>query len=317
MKPLSAPFIPKDYEKELGELKNKYFAWKMEFSSKTSVANTGHITHYEIRGAEPHGNFVLVPGLASNTQIEPLMCAITYWSLKHRYNIYAIDSFLGDFQPDITTALAEKNTVPEFIDLMDVGLEIVSKISANKWTCVVGHSLGASGTLEVFNRWVQQNKAINFSGAILFAPFVIKKWHDFTKRFINHYQYSDLPEEEFYTKPVGLISPHDAYYTTVMRYVSVYPNLFDDIDKLKPRPDLMAQYNIPITLVAGGEDKKSPVEYMRAIYDAACQYSNSNKMKFVEFPTSRHSFIDQHGDWRAILELIRTQHTRAKRSKTK
>jgi dienelactone hydrolase len=311
MKPLKDVFIPQNFMDVLPELKGKSFAWKMDFSSKTNVATTGHITHYEIKNASSRGNFVLVPGLASNTNIEPLMCATTYWALSHKYNIYALDTFLGDFQHEYTDELAKKNTLPEFMDLMDAGLEIIEKMSVGAWTCVVGHSLGGAGTLEVFNRRVQQQKPIGFSGAILFAPFVVREWNDFTKWFMKHYQYPDTPAEEYYVSPIGLMSPHDLDITKENRYVSVYPSFFDDLSNLKPRPDLMAQYNIPVTMVAGGKDRKSPAENMRKIYQDVNAYAPVAKMRFVEFPDSRHSFINQHNDWTSILHLIKSQHTRS------
>ena len=317
MKPLKDVFFPADYTDELSKLKDKYFAWKMDFSSKTDVANMGHITHYEIRDTESRGNLVLVPGLASNTQIEPLMCAVTYWSLKHRYNIYALDSFLGDFQEKISDDAAKRNTLPEFIDLMDAGLEIVSKMSVGKWTCVIGHSLGGTGVLEVFNRRIMQNKPMGYSGAILFASFLTKDWFDATKRALKRRQYPEVSPEDFYNCPIGLGSPHDVSDNTGVRYVSVYPGFYDDLDKLKPRPDLMAQYDIPVTLVAGGLDKKSPIEYMRGIYNQVQEYPGEKKMRFVEFPNSKHSFINQHKNWNAILRLIQSQHTHSPKHKTK
>jgi len=317
MKPLGNVFIPKNYDEFLPELLDKHFAWKMEFSSKTDISNTGQITYYEIRDTVARGNFVLVPGLASNTQIEPLMRAVTYWSLKHKYNIYAVDHFLGDFKPENTKELADRNTAPEFLDLLDVGLDIVSKMSIDKWTCVVGHSLGGLGTLEVFNRRVQQNKPVGFSGAILFAPFVTPEWHAFTKQFMKHYQYPDLSDEEFYKSPMGLSSLHDVYYAKQARYISLYPGFYDEIDKLPVRAELMARYNIPVTLVAGGCDKKSPAEYMRLLCADVHNYQDCDNVKLVEFPTSRHSFIDQHNDWSSILNLIKSQYPRIKKSKTK
>ena len=207
MKPLKDVFIPSDYLNDLPRLKDKYFSWKMEFSSKSAVANTGTITHFSINDANARGNFVLVPGLASNTEIEPLMGALSYWSLKHKYNVYALDTFLGDFKPTISAEIANKNTFPEFLDLMDTGLEIVSKMSAGAWTCVVGHSLGATGTLAVFNRRVINEKPIGFSGAILFAPYATKNWFDFSRKFMHHYQYPDLSDAEFEKMPMGMMSP--------------------------------------------------------------------------------------------------------------
>ncbi|MBR2286292.1 MAG: alpha/beta hydrolase [Alphaproteobacteria bacterium] len=310
MKPLKDVFIPKNYADALPELKGKYFTWQMHFSSRTDLGTIGQITHYSV-GDVARGNFVLVPGLASNTQIEPLMGALSYWSLKHKYNIYALDTFLGNFKPEISAELAKKNTFPEFIDLMDAGLEIVSKMSMGKWTCVVGHSLGGTGVLEVFNRRVLQNRPVGFSGAILFAPYVTKEWFDFSKKFMHHHQYPDLSDDEFEKVPMGLMSPHDVMLVRQNRYVSLFTKFYDEVVALQPRPDLMAQYNIPVTMVAGGKDQKSPIEYIRSIYNQVNEYSPKEKMRFVEFPESRHSFMHQHEDWVAILRVMRSQYVQA------
>ncbi|MBP5707895.1 MAG: hypothetical protein J6W79_02775 [Alphaproteobacteria bacterium] len=315
MKPLKDFFVPKDYAAELSQLKEQSFAWKMDFSSKTEIANIGHITHYEIRDAKPYGNLVLVPGLASNTDIEPMMRAITYWSLKHKFNIYAIDSFFGDFTDNIDANAAAKNTVPEFVDLMDAGLDIVAKMSVNQWTCVIGHSLAGGAVLEVFNRRILKKQPIGYSAAVLFAPYVVRGWLDATKDFVKWHQYPDVSYAEFYNSPIGVVSPHDFVEVGYARRISVYPKVYDD--DLKPRPDLMAQYKIPITLVAGGKDRKAPVEFIRGICDATLQYSNKTKITFVEFPESKHSFINQHNDWNAVLRLIQSQRVRTARTKVK
>ena len=316
MKPLKEFFVPKDYSDELEQLKSQSFAWKMDFSSKTEIANVGHITHYEIRDKQSLGNLVLVPGLASNTQIEPMMRSITYWSLKHRFNIYAIDSFFGDFKDKVDPDVAAKNTVPEFVDLIDAGLEIVAKMSVNQWTCVIGHSLAGGAVLEVFNRRILQHQPLGYSAAVLFAPYVVKSWLDATKDFMKSHQYPDLSYADFYNEPVGVVSPHDCVATGgKVRRVSILPRVYDD--DLKPRPDLMAQYKIPITMVAGGKDRKAPVEYIRGICDATLEYSDKTKVSFVEFPESKHSFIGQHNDWNAVLQLIKSQHVRTARTKAK
>lgn len=307
-------FFPKNYADELPRLKEKYFSWHLFFSSKTELGNTGQITHFSV-GDVAQGNFVLVPGLASNTEIEPLMRALSYWSLKHNYNIYALDTFLGDFKSEISSDVASKNTFPEFIDVMDVGLNIISKMSIGQWTCVVGHSLGATGALEVFNRRVETGEPVGVSGAIMFAPYVTKEWLDFSKRFMHHYQYPELSDAEFEMVPMGMMSPHDMAKTKRNRYISLYPNFYEDVDALRPRPDLMARYNIPVTLVAGGCDRKSPIEYIRAIYNDVNECSPTQKMRFVEFPESRHSFMHQHEDWKAILRVMRSQYVHTQNQK--
>ena len=77
----------------------------------------------------------------------------------------------------------------------------------------------------------------------------------------------------------------------------------------------MARYDIPVTLVAGGCDKKAPIEYIRSIYTQVNEYSLKPKMQLVEFPNSRHSFMRQHEDWVSILRVMRSQHVRARNQK--
>ncbi len=313
MKAQKNVFVPNDYADELPRLKEKYFSWQVNFTSKTDLGTMGKITYYSVGDDVAYGNFVLVPGLASNTEIEPLMCALSYWAFKHKYNIYAVDTFLGDFKPEISEDLAKKNTFAEFVDLMDVGLDIIAKMSIDKWTCVVGHSLGGTGSLAVFNRRVLNKQPIGFSGGIFFAPYVTKEWCKFSKEFMLTHQYPNLSIEESSKLPMGMMSPHDIALVNASRYVSLPADFYDSLDEFGPRPDLMAQYNIPITLVAGGRDKKAPIEYIRGIYNQVNAYSPMQTMRFVEFPKSKHSFINQHDDCAAILRLIKTQYTRAKR----
>lgn len=303
--------IPKNYKDALPELRGKTFDWNMEFSSKTRLT-TGNITHYSIRGAIPFGNLVLVPGLASNTQTEPLMCALTYWALTHKYNVYAIDTFLGDFKPEISDELAAKHTLPEFIDLVDVGMNIVEKMSINKWNCVIGHSLGGAGILSVFNRRITHNLPIGCSAAVLFAPFVTQEWHTVIKNILKDRQHPNLSQEEFYKHAVGLVSPHILFDDSTVRYVSIFPKFYDDTDALKPCPELMAKYDIPTTLVAGGKDRKAPIKYARSVYNSVLEHSSNPKINFVEFPESKHSFMNQHNDWSSVLKLIKSQYIRTK-----
>ena len=79
------------------------------------------------------------------------------------------------------------------------------------------------------------------------------------------------------------------------------------MDSVEFQPELMDKYNIPITLVAGGRDKKSPPEELRKKYNILRTGKNAHLWKFVSFKESRHSFIDQYKDWGAILRLVQSQ----------
>ena len=82
---------------------------------------------------------------------------------------------------------------------------------------------------------------------------------------------------------------------------------FSAVENVEFKPELMDKYGIPITLVAGGRDKKSPPEELRKKYNILKSGKNGHLWKFVVFKDSKHSFIDQYGDWRAIIRLIQSQ----------
>ena len=309
---LDSLIIPYDFDTRLPELKEKTFKWKVDVKLQNEKIHSGTITHYSI-GDEPRGNFILVPGLASNTDIEPLMRALTYWSLTHQYNIYCLDTFLGEFKPRITMADAQRNTVPNFIKLMDTSLDIIEKYCANTWTCLVGHSLGATIPFEVFNQRLLTGKKLRISAAIMFAPFVTNQWHQF---LLNLYRKRNFPQgisdKEYKKTAIGLISPYDVALTGTTRYISILPSFFDEIEKVTIKPHLANKYDIPITIVAGGRDKKAPLEHLREIYNSISKTPNGKLFKFVVFPNSKHSFIDQYKQWTDILNLIRSQRIRKK-----
>ncbi len=311
--------IPDDFQNRLPELKEKTFKWRLEYSSRTDLSTIAYISHYSpilADGKKANGNIILAPGLASNADIEPLMQSITYWALTKRFNVYAITTFLGNFKTEVTHELAKQNTFSEFITLMDMGIDIIEEQCHDQWTCLIGHSAGATGAIEIFNRRIQSNKTPRLSAAILFAPYTIPQWHDYIKSIYRTRNCPpDITDQEFLQTPMGIISPHDMWHSQQKRYITIYPKFYDDTDSVAIRPDLMAQYNIPVTIVGGGKDRKSPIELLRKIHQALQLQPNGELFKFVEFPNSKHSFIDQHRDYTAIIKLIKSQHIRKKRTK--
>lgn len=311
--------IPANFHELLPELKDKTFKWRLEYSSRTNNATIGYITHYSPVLADekkPNGNIILAPGLASNADIEPLMQSITYWALTKRFNVYAITTFLGDFKPEITHELATQNTFSEFITLMDMGIDIIEEQCHNQWTCLIGHSFGATGAIEIFNKRIKDKKSPRLSAVILFAPYTTPQWHEYIKSvYKNRNCPPDITDQEFNKTPMGIISPHDICYSKQKRHITIYPTFFDDADNAEFRPDLMAQYNVPFTIVGGGRDKKSPVEMLRNIHSTLASGPNGHLFKYVEFPNSKHSFIDQHRDYNAIINLIKSQHIKKPRTK--
>lgn len=309
--------IPDNYSDALAELKGRSFRWETNFCSRTDNKTIGHITHYSIDNTPAENCLVLIPGLASNTRSEPLMKVIEYWALMNKHDVYCLDTFLGDFLPEVSQDLADKHTFAEFIDLIDMGMEIISRDVKDKkyaYSCVVGHSAGATGALEVFNKRIGERKKLRFSSSVLFAPYVAHEFTNYMKSFYKGYYFNNqISDEDFMKTVVGVNSPHEERLGNKYKKISILPAFYNDVASVEFRPDLMDRYSIPVTLVAAGRDRKSPPEELRKKYEVLHEGKNGNLWKFVVFQNSRHSFIDQHKDWNAILSLIRSQKRLAQR----
>lgn len=306
-------FIPDSYSEHLPQLKERAFQWQLDYCSRTENKTIGHITHYSIDPQPVENCLILIPGLASNTRTEPLMQVITYWALTNHHDVYCLDTFLGDFQPNISQELANKHTFTEYVDLIDTGLDRIETECKNKkysYSCLIGHSAGATATFEIYNKRISQRKKLRFSASIMFAPYLDHSFTKYIKRYhLRRYAANGIhiPDDEFPKTVVSISSPHEPLINNQTPHLSILPQIYDDIDSVEFRPDLMDKYNIPITLVTGGRDKKSPPEELRKKFNILRQGQNGHLWKFVSFKDSRHSFIEQHKDYRAILRIIQSQ----------
>ncbi len=304
-------FVPSDFDQELPDLKNRAFQWSMKYSINPDNNPTGNITYYSITD-KPHANLILLPGLASNTETEPLMRVMTYWGLKYKYNIFALDTFMGEFTRDISPDAARQNTFPALLDSVETGMDLIQKHCTGPHTCVIAHSLGATAVLCVLNRRFNANRPIPVTAGVVFAPYLSADWHITLKGILRtRFHLEHLSDAEFDSIPVGLSSPHALFANEKWRYVSIQPKLLDE-SEVTPDLKAMAKYSIPITLVAGGRDRKVPAETLRDLHKQLSELPNGKLFRYVEFPTSKHSFLDQHKDWSAILRLIQSQHLPAK-----
>ncbi len=308
-------YIPTDFNQELPDLKNRAFQWSMKYSINPENKPTGNITYYSAGNRQPGANLILIPGLASNSETEPLMRVVTYWGLKYKYNIFALDTFLGDFEPAISADKAEQNTFPALLQSVETGLNLIQKHCENQYSCVIAHSIGATAALEVLNQHAIAGKPAPVSAGVMFAPYVSAQWHTTLKGILrNRFNLEHLSDAEFNNIPIGLSNPHALMANNDWRYISIKPNFLDDAECI-PDTDAMAKYTIPITLVAGGRDRKAPIDELRSLFTTLQSAPNGNLFRFVEFPDSKHSFLDQHKDWSAILRLIQSQHIRRRRQK--
>ncbi len=301
--------IPSNWNDLLPDLKDRAFRWELKYKSHTELKTSGKITYYSINPT--NRCLILIPGLASNTSSEPLMRVITYWGLTHQYDVYCVDTFLGEFIPEKSKELAEKHTFSEYTALIDRGLDKIWPECANRWACLIGHSAGATATIQIYNDRVRNNQKFRFSASILFAPYLCDSFVDFVYKFYKKHTHNDkIEHKDFLKHPIGLISPHEVLRHNRVDYVSVLPTIFADIASVKFQPELMEKYTIPITFVAGGKDKKSPPEELRKKYKILKSGANGDLFSFVNFKNSKHSFIDQHRDTTAIINLIKSLRVR-------
>jgi len=297
--------IPANYNELLPDLKARAFRWELKYSSHTEIKTAGKISYYSIN--QTNRCIVLIPGLASNTQTEPLMKVLMYWALTHQYDVYCINTFLGNFIPEKTKELAERHTFSEYVSLIDRGLEKIAPECAGRWACIVGHSAGATAMIEIYNNRILNNQKLRFSASVLFAPYLCDNFVKFVHSFYKKHSYNNkISHKEFLKAPLGLISPHEVLQNKCINYVTVLPTIFSDIASVQFRPDIMEQYTIPVTLVAGGRDKKSPPHDLRKKFNVLKTGKNAALFSFVNFKNSKHSFINQHHDTEAIINLIKS-----------
>ncbi|MDR1207429.1 MAG: hypothetical protein LBK26_03385 [Rickettsiales bacterium] len=290
--------LPDEISESLKSIESKSLVTPVEFSGGSPVSNYGHITHYEI-SSKHTGNIVLLPGLASNTKIDPLMNACRLWSLSHNYNVFCLDHFLGDFKPEFSETDAKNNSYEQFMNVITAGLNMISTMSEGKWTALLAHSFGARGGIDYFNAKAESDQITNFSAVALFAPFASK---EHTDRLIRtRHKGTTASDEELRELPISFTNPNNPDKQNT--HVSFYPSMLYSKD---PRPDMMRKWNMDTIFVTGGRDHRAPAAVHYQLYQELSQGPNGHMFKYVEFPASNHSFFDQHKDYINLMRLVKS-----------
>lgn len=280
------------------EVKEQAIQWRAKILSGTNAASFGYVTKYSVH-TPARGNLILIPGMASNCKTEPLFQEFVTWGLRHKYDVYSLETFLGRFQPDVNLKYAQINTVPELVNLIDTGLETIAKHAIQQPMHIVAHSAGAVGTLLAINRQIAQNRPIDIDNVTLFAPFVADERFARIKKL---YRMRSKSDEEFQRTPIRVENPFVS--PTQPRYISVLPAFFEQITNLNLVTPEVATYNFPLTIVAGGRDNKVPCDALQKLYKQLVTLPNAEKFQYVLFPKSNHSFIHPSGDFMDILYKI-------------
>lgn len=280
------------------EIKEKAFQWRAKIISGTSAASYGYVTKYSV-STPARGYLVLVPGMASNCKTEPLFQEFIAWGLRHKYDVYSLETFLGRLQPDVNLKYAQENTVPELINLIDTGLITIAKQTNCEPLRIVAHSAGGVGTMLAINRQIAQNRLINIKNVTLFAPFIADERFARIKKL---YRCRSKSEEEFQRTPIRVENPFVS--PSEPRYISVLPAFFEQITNLNLVTPETATYEFPVTIVGGGRDTKVPCDALKKLYKQLTTLPNGKHFQYILFPKSNHSFITQSNNLLDILSRI-------------
>ena len=297
--------IPNNFEELLPELKAKTIKWETVCYSGTKINNSAKITYYATFANNPYGNLILSPGLATNTDIDPLMKMLTFWALTHRHNVITFNTFLGEFYEMPSFEKAQQNTYPEFVSLLESSIKFTAQYTINQSNILVGHSAGATGIVDALNNIAKKDEKTNINSVMLFAPWVVPEWHDFFKGTIYKRCASSHFENPYKILPLANI--FDAYDSGKTRYVSIMPKFYTDMYETPFRPDLMNKWNTYITIVAGEKDRKSPPEQMQEKFEELQKQPNRNLFKFIILPNAKHSFLHIYENNQSVISLIKSQ----------
>lgn len=276
------------------DTKEHAIQWRTKFLSQTETASMGYITKYALSDT-PRGNLVLIPGMASNCKTEPLMQGFITWGLRHKYNIYTLETFLACFQPDVNFNIAQKNTVPALINLIDQGLTLIERYSTQHPMHIVAHSAGAVSTVCAINRQISENRLINIDHITLFAPFITDERFNRIKQFYR----GRKSDAEFQRTPIRIENPYIS--KSQPRYISVLPSFFEQIINMNITGPEIEKYTFPVTIVAGGRDTKVPANILHELYKKLASLPNGSMFNYVLFPRSNHSFAFQSNE---LLNMI-------------
>ena len=282
--------VPNNFEELLPNLKTQTKKWETICYSGTEINNCAKISFYKTPKSNPYGNIILNPGLATNTNIDPLMKTLTFWALTHRYNVVTFDTFLGDFYPSPSFDTAKRNTYVEFITLLENCIKFTEQYFIDQPNILIAHSAGATGTIDALNNIAKKDEKITIDSVMLFAPWICESWHQEFKNIVYRRCESNNFDNPHKILPVTNI--FDMLATGTARYVSILPDFFDDIHKFPFAPDLMNKWNTYTTFVCGEKDKKAPFYQIEAKFQELQKQPNKKMFKFVMLPNVKHSFLN-------------------------
>lgn len=299
--------IPENFEEKLPELKAKTLKWETIYNSKTEINSKTTISFYQPINENNVGNLVLIPGLATNSRIDPLMKAIQYWGLTHRYNIVNIDSFLGDFENDISIEKIQNNTYPELKTVLTESIKFVQPYIANKHSCIIGHCVSATAITDILNDCVKQGKPMPVQSAILFAPFPKIPQSKYDAIMLRRIQITEAEQ-----KNLIVLDPVTKLKIQHMQFVCAMQNFVTSVEHIDFEPNIVAQWGIPVSFVVAGRDKISPASRAKENFELLLKEHGTTEPKYLYLPERKHAFEQLYKSYSDIIEIIKSQRKKIK-----
>jgi len=297
--------VPNNFEESLPTLKTQTKKWETVCYSGTKINNSAKITFYATPKSNPYGNIILTPGLATNTNIDPLMKPLTFWSLTHNYNVITFDTFLGDFYNQPSFESAQRNTYPEFISLLCECIKFIEPYSIKSQSILIGHSAGAAGLIDALNNLTTGGQKVNFGSVMLFAPWLTDKWKDNLTDIV--YRHCDSHGMDNPHRILPIVNIFDIEQNRKTRYVTIMPEFLNNMIHSDFQPDLMNKWDTNVTIVVGEKDKKVSIEQTEQRFFDLQKQPESNRFKFIIVPNVKHSFLNLGSNTPAIINLIKSQ----------
>lgn len=292
--------IPENFAEKLPDLKSKTLKWETIYKSGTQINSKSTISFYQ--SLTPNvGNLILIPGLASNSKIDPLMKAIQYWGLTHRYNIINIDSFLGDIENDVTPDNIHNNTYPELKTVLTGSIKFVQPYTMNKHTCVIGHCVSASLITDILNDCVKNQEQVPVQSAILFAPFPKIPQSKYDAIMSRRMQI------ETENKNISILDPVTTLKLKHMKFVCAMQEFVKSVENVAFEPKIIAQWGIPVSFVVAGRDKISPASRAKENFELLSKESGPTKPQYLYLPERKHTFEQLYANYKDIIQIIKTQ----------
>ena len=292
--------------------KKKTLKWQNVCWSGTANNCSATISYYASTNPNTCGDIVLFPGLATNTNIDPLMKNLMFWGLNHRRNVITVDTFLGEFKDRLSAPEAkqnaDKNTYPEFVSLLEQSLQFIQAYTIPNKNILIGHSAGATGLTDAMNNLTTKHIKTNAGSVILFAPCFGVQQVEFIDKAVK--RRIEATRNEYPDGVLLMPNAQDVWETHRLRNIYIPKNFIVDMFKSAFRPDLMNKWRTYITIVASQNDTKVSIKCLKQYFEEMQKMSNADLFKMITLSDSHHSILAPNQNNRKVLNIIKNQKTK-------